>query len=146
MDKSMRTLRFFFLATCSLGIFSISVRGRENVKIIANSRIKASAITSDELKSIFLRETNSLGDGTHVEPVLEKDGPIHESFIKEYLGRSDAALQSYYRSLIFTGKASMPKTVGSDDEVIGYVERTAGAIGYVSAGANTAGVKTLEIK
>jgi ABC-type phosphate transport system substrate-binding protein len=81
-----------------------------------------------------------------VEPVLEKGGATHEAFIKEYLGKSDSALQTYYRSLVFTGKASMPKTLGTDADVVGYVAKTKGAIGYVGAEADTTGVKTLEVK
>jgi len=81
-----------------------------------------------------------------VEPVLEKDGPVHEAFVKEYLGKTDSALQTYYRSLVFTGKASMPKTLGADADVVAYVAKTKGAIGYVSSGANTVGVKILEVK
>jgi ABC-type phosphate transport system substrate-binding protein len=81
-----------------------------------------------------------------VEPVLEKGGATHEAFVKEYLGKTDAALQTYYRSLVFTGKASMPKTLGADAEVVAYVAKTKGAIGYVGAGASTAGVKTLVVK
>jgi ABC-type phosphate transport system substrate-binding protein len=81
-----------------------------------------------------------------VEPVLEKDGAAHEAFLKEYIGKTDMALETYYRSLVFTGKASMPKTLAADAEVVAYVAKTKGAIGYVSAGAATAGVKTLEVK
>ena len=66
--------------------------------------------------------------------------------MKEYLSKTDAALQTYYRSLVFTGKASMPKTVATDADVVAYVAKTKGAVGYVSAGAGTAGVKTLEVK
>jgi ABC-type phosphate transport system substrate-binding protein len=55
-------------------------------------------------------------------------------------------LQTYYRSLVFTGKASMPKTLAADTEVVAYVAKTKGAIGYVSASAATEGVKTLEVK
>ena len=66
--------------------------------------------------------------------------------MREYLGKSDAALQAFYRSLVFTGKASMPKTLGSDAEVLAYVAKTKGAVGYVSSDASTAGVKTLEVK
>jgi ABC-type phosphate transport system substrate-binding protein len=78
--------------------------------------------------------------------VLEKGGPAHEAFLKELLGKSDSALVTYYRSLVFTGKASMPKTFAADSEVVAYVSKTKGAIGYVAADASTEGVKTLEIK
>jgi ABC-type phosphate transport system substrate-binding protein len=77
---------------------------------------------------------------------LIKGGPAHEAFLKEYLGKSDTALQAFYRSLVFTGKASMPKILGSDAEVVAYVAKTKGAIGYVSPDASTAGVKTLQVK
>jgi ABC-type phosphate transport system substrate-binding protein len=40
----------------------------------------------------------------------------------------------------------MPKTLAADAEVVAYVAKTRGAIGYVSAAASTAGVKTLDVK
>ena len=59
-------------------------------------------------------------------PVLEKSGPAHEAFLKQYVGKSDSALETYYRSLVFTGKASMPKVVTSDAEVEAYVAKDEG--------------------
>jgi len=71
--------------------------------------------------------------------------PAHETFVKEYLHRTDSDLQTFYRTLVFTGKGSMPKAVGTDTEVVAYVARTRGAIGYVSLDANTDGAKTLTV-
>ncbi|HVY93230.1 MAG TPA: hypothetical protein VHA14_10790, partial [Bryobacteraceae bacterium] len=81
-----------------------------------------------------------------VEPVVEKAGAAHEAFLKEYVGKTGAALDTYYRSLVFTGKGAMPHTLDSDAEVIAYVAKTKGAIGYVSTGAPISGVKQLEVK
>jgi len=116
------------------------------VKIIANPSVGASSVSADELKGVFLATKTSLSDGSHVEPVLEKGGATHEAFVKEYLGKTDAALQTYYRSLVFTGKASMPKMLAADAEVVAYVAKTKGAIGYVGTATSTAGVKVLEVK
>ena len=137
-----------FLCVLAIGLM---VTAAENayaagVKIIANNSVSASSISADELKSVFLEEKSSLSDGSHVEPVIEKGGPAHEAFLKQYLDKNDAALQTYYRSLVFTGKGSMPKAVGSDAEVMAYVAKTKGAIGYVSADAAADGVKTLDVK
>ena len=106
--------------------------------------MKARTISLRELKSVFLEEMNSL-DGVHVEPVFEKRGPAHEAFLREYLGRGDYELQRYYQTLVFSGRGSMPKAVGSDAEVVAYVAKTRGAIGYVSAGVTTQDVKILTI-
>jgi len=116
-----------------------------NVKVIANPSVKTESISVSEIKSVFLGERNSLHDGTHVEPVLSKGGRAHESFLKEYLDKNNDALQEYYRTLVFTGKGSMPKTLRSDEEVAAYVAKTRGAIGYVSSTAPVDGVKTLAV-
>jgi ABC-type phosphate transport system substrate-binding protein len=134
------------LFAAAIGLAALSSAAAADLKIVANPSVGVSSVSADELKGVFLATKTSVSDGSHVEPVLTKGGPIHESFIKEYLGKTDAALQTYYRSLVFTGKASMPKTVGADAEVVAYVAKTKGAIGYVGAGAGTAGVKTLEVK
>ena len=116
-----------------------------DVKIIANPSVKADFISAGEIKSVFLEEKNSLDDGSHVEPVLSKGGPAHAAFVKEYLGKTDANLQIYYRTLVFTGKGSIPKAEASDADIVAYVARTRGAIGYVNFGMSTAGVKTLAV-
>ena len=117
-----------------------------DIKVVVNPSVGATSVSADDLKGVFLATKTSLSDGSRVEPVLAKGGPAHEAFLKEYLGKTDAALQTYFRSLVFTGKASMPKTLASDADVVAYVAKTKGAVGYVSAGASTAGVKTLEVK
>jgi len=113
-------------------------------KVVANPSVKASQISVDDLKGVFLATKTSL-EGTDVEPVLAKNGAAHEAFLKD-LGKTESALSTYYRSLVFTGKGSMPKICATDAEVIEYVSKTKGAIGYVSAAASAPGTKTLDVK
>src|SRR5579872_1199946 len=101
------------------------------VKIIANRSINADSIAAVELKEVFLQDRKSLSDGSRVEPVLAKNGAAHEIFLRRYLGKSDAALRNYYRTMVFTGTGAMPKSFASDREIVAYVAKTKGAIGYV---------------
>jgi hypothetical protein len=140
----MKHLRFILAVTAAVLCVSWQAQAA-GVKVIANSSVSADSISAGDLKNVFLEDSDSLA-GSHVEPVLTKGGPAHEAFLKEYLGKSDAALQAFYRSLVFTGKASMPKMLASDAEVVAYVAKTKGAIGYVSPDTSTAGVKTLQVK
>jgi len=116
-----------------------------DVKIIANPSVKTDTISAEELKSVFLEEKSSLNDGSRVEPVLSKGGSAHDAFVREYLGKTDTSLQAYYRTLVFTGKGSMPKAEPSDSDVVAYVARTRGAIGYVGLETSAEGVKTLSL-
>lgn len=117
-----------------------------DLKVIANPSVKPSELSAEEIRGVFLATKTSLSDGSHVEPVLLKGGPVHQTFVRQYLGKTDAALEIYYRSLVFTGRGLMPIALPSDAAVVAYVARTNGAVGYVSAAATIAGVKILEIK
>jgi hypothetical protein len=139
----MKRTSFVLAAACAV-IIPLHATAAD-VKVIANNSVASSSISSGDIQAVFLLDKDSLG-GSHVEPVLEKSGPAHEAFLKAYVGKNDTALQAFYRSLVFTGKASMPKSVGSDAEVIAYVAKTKGAIGYVSSATTAEGVKTLEVK
>jgi TonB family protein len=136
------SITFFAIAGSTILLGASAVAG--DVKVIANPNVKADSISARELKSLYLQEKSSL-NGTRIEPVIERRGPAHEAFLHDYLGQTDDELQKYYQALVFTGRGSMPKTVSSDAEVVAYVAKTKGAIGYVGTGANVEGVRTLAI-
>ena len=129
-----------------LALVTTSSSTAAGIKVIAHSSVKVSQVSSDELKGVFLGTRTSLADGSHVEPVLLKSGDVHDTFVRQYTGKTVVGLENYYRSLVFTGKGSMPKVLTSDAAMVAYVKNTKGAIGYVSAGANTDGVKILTVK
>ena len=116
------------------------------ITVIANLSVKASVLSAAELRGVFLETKTSLADGSRVEPVLLKTGSAHERFLKGFLGKSNAALETYYRGLVFTGRGLMPAIRDSEQEVVAYVARTRGAIGYVSVGANLGNVKVLAVQ
>ena len=129
----------------SLVLFAAGLISAADIRLIANPSVKANRVSTDELKRIFLGTDTSL-EGGHVVPVFEKGGATHDAFLKQYLGKTDAALSTYYRSLVFTGKAFMPTMLGSDAEVVAYVARTTGAIGYVNASADVGGAKEIAVR
>jgi ABC-type phosphate transport system substrate-binding protein len=141
----MKIAHFLFLGLAPVLLGTLPLQAAD-VKVIVNSSVSASSVSADELKRVFLGTKSSLDDGSHVQPVFEKGGPAHEAFLQGYLGKTDAALMTYDRSLVFTGKGSMPKILASDADMAEYVAKTKGAIGYVSAGTATTGVKVLEVK
>jgi TonB family protein len=137
--------REVLLAVTGLMIIAQVESVASDIRVIANLSVKADTISASELKRVFLEEKIALTDGTHVEPVLERDGMVHEAFLQQYLGVNEDDLQIYYRTLLFTGRGSMPRAFESDAKVAAYVAHTRGAIGYVSSASDVEGVKTLAI-
>src|ERR1035441_3465467 len=98
----MRTYMNYSKTIIALAAFATvaATAQADDIKIVANQSVGAASISPDEIKGVFLATKTSLSDGSHVEPVLEKSGATHEGFLKAYLGKSESALETYYRSLV----------------------------------------------
>lgn len=127
-------------------VLSCAAGQAQNVVVIANNGVKASAASSDDIRGIFTGDKSDLGEGSRVTPVTLKAGPVHEAFLKEYVGKGDAAFRTGWRNLVFTGQGAMPKTFDSEAALVDYVASTPGAIGYVSKGTDIGKTKALAVK
>lgn len=143
MTRSIKALRVFIIA--GFALVSVASLAGSNVKVIANPSVTIDFISAGELKRVFLLQTKKLKDGSVVEPVLQKQGKVHDTFSRQFLNRDGEEIQIYYHGIVFTGKGSMPREVSSDAEMVSYVARSRGAIGYVSDGTNTDGVRVLTV-
>ena len=143
--KTSTPIKRFVLAAAIVAMASAPNALSQDVVIIANSAVRANSISRKELRSIFLLRTKMLKDGSSGEPVLQKSGATHAAFLKRFLDRDSTELRVYYQGLVFTGKASMPKQLNSEAEVLAYVTGTRGAIGYVSGAVNTEAVRILTV-
>ena len=65
---------------------------------------------------MFLGERRpASADGSKVEPVLASgSGAAHDEFLKDVVGKSAPALKNHLKTLVFTGKGSMPKSFASE--------------------------------
>jgi ABC-type phosphate transport system substrate-binding protein len=139
-------MKKIFLASIAILIaLQFTSSGRAQVLVIANPSVKATDISKSDLKELFTGTSTSLGGG-NVVLVLLKAGTAHEEFLQIYIGKNDTAYRAGWRSLVFSGQASMPKSLDGDAAVVEFVARNAGAIGYIGKAAPHEGVKVLAVK
>jgi ABC-type phosphate transport system substrate-binding protein len=123
-------IRKIFTVLATLTLFVVATpAAAQDVKVIVNSANSTADLPGDVVTKLFLKRSSA-----------------RAAFSKSVLGRGVAAVESYWQQQIFSGKDVPPPTKASDDEVVAFVKANAGAIGYVSAGASTAGVKVIEVK
>ena len=126
--------------------FAGTAGARAQVVVIANNNVTASEISRGELRDVFTGAASSVKGAREVAPVLLKGGPAHDEFLSTYVGKSDAAFRAGWRSLLFSGQSTMPRTFDSDAEVVDYVAHTPGAVGYIAHSSPHPGVKTLAVR
>jgi ABC-type phosphate transport system substrate-binding protein len=121
-------------------------RSQAQVIVIANPGVKAVEVSKDDLRDVFTGNATALKDGSRVVPILLKAGTAHEEFLQAYIGKSDTAYRAGWRSLVFSGQASMPKSLDGDAAIVDFVAHNAGAIGYIAKASPHEGVKVLAVK
>ena len=121
-------------------------RLQAQVIVIANPSVKATEVSKSDLKEIFSGNATALKDGSRVVPILLKGGTAHEEFLQAFIGKSDSAYRAGWRSLVFSGQASMPKSLETDAAVVDFVAHNAGAIGYIGKASPHEGVKVLVVR
>jgi ABC-type phosphate transport system substrate-binding protein len=130
----------------ALGSLALASHAQTQVIVIANPGVKATEITKNDLRDVFTGATSTLKDGGRVVPILLKGGTAHEEFLQAYIGKSDSTYRAGWRSLVFSGQASMPKNVEGDVAVVEFVAHNAGAIGYINKASPHEGVRVLTVR
>ena len=104
----------------------------------------AASLDASSLSRIFLGKMKSFPGGGQAVPVNQSEGSSATSeFNSKVLKKSGSQLKAYWSKLVFTGKGTPPKAIGSDAEVISLVSSNPNLIGYVDASAVTGDVKVV---
>jgi ABC-type phosphate transport system substrate-binding protein len=114
--------------------------------VIVNPRNPAASVDRKFLADAFLKKTRYWPGHEVIHPVdLDPDSPVRRKFAQDVLRRSVPAVKSYWQQLVFSGRDIPPPELDSDEQVVKYVLKFEGAIGYVSATTNLSGVKIVTV-
>lgn len=117
-----------------------------SVKVIANPSTPVETVDDALVKNIFLGKKKTWPNGDHAQFVVLESGDTHKSFLNAYVKKSNSQFKNYWKKQVFTGKGKNPKSFASEGDIVAYVTKTPGTIGYVSAGTDIAGAKVLSEK
>lgn len=114
--------------------------------LVAHPDVPVDSIEVDTASKIFLQKERRWSDGTTIHPVTLAVSDVREEFAQVVHNRSELDLRKHWQRQIFTGRGSPPLERPSNAAVLEYVRSTPGAIGYISSGARTSGVKVLQLR
>ena len=113
-----------------------------DVVVIVSAKSTATTMTAEEISQIYL------GKSTAMKPVDNAaQSPTRSQFYTKVAGKDDAQVKAIWSKLVFTGKATPPKALPSNAEVVKAVAADPNAIGYVDKAAVEPSVKIVyEVK
>lgn len=137
----MKRIALFAVALAS----ALSAAARppaEGTFVVIVNAANAATPTREEIADIFMKRLTRWRGG---EPIVVVDAPpespVRAAFSRAILHRGTAAMEAYWQQQIFSGRDVPPLQKDSDAEVIAFVRKSRGAIGYVAAGAALDGVR-----
>ena len=109
----------------------------EDFVVIVHPSVVGKSIHRSDLAALFLRKAARWGAGGTAVPADQSGtSPVRKAFSEAVLGMSVPTVVQYWQSQMFSTKPLRPPVVkGTDAEVIAFVARTEGAVGYVSKAA-----------
>ena len=144
LGRSALALVMVALATVSL---ARADQPKPAYQIICNPSNPTTTVERQFLVDAFLKKIKTWPSGDILRPVdLHPNSPLRRQFTNDIMRRPVEAVRDYWQQRIFAGIDLPPTELDSDDEVIRYVLKNRGAIGYVSATATLNGAKTLTVK
>jgi ABC-type phosphate transport system substrate-binding protein len=116
-------------------------------RVIVHPGNPVSSVERKFLEDAFLKKVTVWPSGEVIKPVdLPPDSPVRRRFSHDILNRSVEAVKGYWQQRIFSGRDVPPPELDGDDEVVKYVLKHEGGVGYVSGTAETGDCKTLIVR
>ncbi len=138
------------VAACAAVLLSVvpgRAQGPGGYRVIVNPANPVTEVERSFLLRAFLKKITHWPDGTVLRPVDQNlDSQVRRTFTEDVLGRTVAAVRNAWEQNIFDGRDVPPPELDSDAEVIDYVLRNRGAIGYVSPQAPLNGARVVRVE
>jgi ABC-type phosphate transport system substrate-binding protein len=116
-------------------------------RVIVHPQNPLASVDRQFLEDAFLRKITRWRDNTVIRPVdLRSSSAVRRRFSREVLERSIAAVKAYWQQRIFSGRGVPPPEFETEEQVVAYVLKHDGAVGYVSGSAELKGAKSVAIE
>ncbi len=125
------------LCISSAGVFA-------QVAVVVNPKSPLASMTAEQVSGIFLGKSNTLPSGGTAMPTdLPDSVATRELFYTKVTGKSTAQVKAAWSRLVFSGKATPPKELGSSADVKKFVASNPDGIGYIEKSAVDSTVKVV---
>jgi ABC-type phosphate transport system substrate-binding protein len=120
------------LAAVVLAAATTSASGAQEFQVIVHPSVQGTRISKTSLSALFTGKTFRWGDKSQALPVDQSaKTPVRRAFTTTVIGLSLGELQLYWQRRVSTEHVFPPPIKDSDEEVLAFVAKNAGAIGYI---------------
>ena len=125
-------------AALAAAVLASSMPAFAEVVVVVNPKAPDATMTKEQIAQFFL------GKSSAMTPIDQpEDAPVRAEFYKKVTDKDAAQAKALWSKLVFTGKATPPKEVGSSADVKKAIAANPKGIGYIEKSAVDATVKVV---
>ena len=138
--KQIITIKSVFIGA----LLALAGLAQAQVAVIVNPKNPTASMTADQVSGIFLGKSNTLPSGATAVPAdLPESAAARDQFYSKVTGKQAAQVKAAWSRLVFSGKGTPPKELGSAADVKKFVAGNPDAIGYIEKSAVDGSVKVV---
>ncbi|MCG7994590.1 MAG: hypothetical protein JAZ19_04870 [Candidatus Thiodiazotropha taylori] len=104
------------------------------IVVIVNRANSTDSMTRQQVLDLYMGRKHEYPNGGSALTIDQSpDSEIRASFYRELVNKSIAQVNAYWARLLFTGRASPPRTMADNQSVVKIVRDNRDAIGYVES-------------
>lgn len=104
---------------------------RAELLVIGHVKNNIESLTAKQVQDIYMGRIRVLPNGKFALPI-DQPSPLRAEFYEKLTGRPVEQINAYWARIMFTGQASPPQQLPSDEVVMQTVRENEGAIGYIN--------------
>lgn len=112
-------------------IMLVSLSAQAEMAIVVSRDSPVGQLDKREVANIFLAKTNRINGGHRIQPLELNDENAKAIFYQRITGKSLPQINSYWTTLIFTGKGHPPKSFETIKRVLDILKTDPYAITYL---------------
>lgn len=118
-----------------IGILAAGPSLADDVIFIVNKGVAINSLEKEALRDIFLGNTSVWPDDKKINFAVLGQSETHKAFVRSCTRKTESQFQAWWKRKLFTGTGKIPPRFVTDQEMIAYVAKTEGGLGYVSSKA-----------
>lgn len=115
--------------------FLFNVVAQSQVSVIVNKNVPEKNLEASKVANIYTLTTKKWSNGSEIK-IADNSSAAKTKFFG-FINKAEGALKKDWLKAKLSEGADVPKTFGSDAEVLDFVASTPGAVGFVSSSSVT---------
>lgn len=136
------------LIQLSLVLVSLTIAGSALAAavLVANPSVPVDELSHGDVQKVYLGKKGNWSDGSRIVLSMLKGGDVSAEFLKTNVKKSQKQFGTFWKKAVFSGTGEMPADFDTEADLLMFVSRTPGAVGYVDEANVNDTVKVITIK